>query len=83
MSYAIDGVATRLLGLVAATSALGLAALGAVLFLNADEAQASAMLANNPGSLDPLIEPAQQLLEAFAVSNLNTHKCSSPPSARS
>ena len=35
------------LALVAAAAALGLAALGAVLFLNADEAQTATVLANN------------------------------------
>ena len=39
---------------VPAAPALGLAALGAVLFLHADEAQAAAMLADDARSLDAL-----------------------------
>jgi hypothetical protein len=72
----------RLLRLVAAATSLGLAALGAILFLNADKTQASAVLPDNSGPLDTLVESAEQLLKAFAISKLNTHKCSSPPLAR-
>ncbi len=69
-----------LLGLVAASTALGLAALGPILFLNANEPQPTAILPDDPGSFDALIESPQLLLKALGVSNLNTHKCSSPPS---
>lgn len=74
--------AGALLGLVASASALGLAALGPILFLNANEPQSTAILTDDTGSLDSLVESPQQLLEAFGISNLNTHKCSSPPSSR-
>jgi len=73
--------ACELFRLVSPAPTLGLAALGAVLFLNADEPQTSPVLPDDSGSLDPLVESAQQLLEALGLSNLNTHKCSSPPSA--
>ena len=56
-----------------AAAALGLAALGAVLLLDADEAQAAAVLADDPGALDALVEAAKQLLEALRIANLNPH----------
>ena len=80
MSPAVQAIA--LLGLVASATALGLAALGPILFLNANEPPSTAILTDDTGSLDSLVESPQQLLEAFGISNLNTHKCSSPPSTR-
>jgi hypothetical protein len=49
---------------------------------HSDEPQSTAILADDTGTLDTLVESPEQLLKAFVVSNLNTHKCSSPPSAR-
>jgi hypothetical protein len=72
----------RLLGLIASASAFRLAALRPVLFLDADEPKTTAVLANDPGTLDALGEPSQQLLEALRLSHFNTHKYSSPPSMR-
>lgn len=65
---------TTLLGRSSTAAALGLSTLRPVLFLDADEAESAAMLTENPGALDGLIESTQQLLKAFAFSNLNTHK---------
>jgi hypothetical protein len=65
---------TTLLGRGSTATALGLTALRSVLFLDADEAESAAMLAEDTGALDGLIESTQQLLKAFAISNLNTHK---------
>ncbi len=62
-----------LLGLVAASTALGLAALGAALFLNADEAQTAAVLADDAGALDALVEAPEQLLEALGIALFNPH----------
>lgn len=45
------------LGLISATAALCLAALGAILFLGADKAQSPAMLANNARPFNALLEP--------------------------
>jgi len=61
------------LALVAATAALGLPALRAVLFLRADEAQTTAMLSDDARTLDTLGEPAEKLLEAFRLAEFNTH----------
>ena len=61
------------LALVAATAALGLPALRAVFFLRADEAQTTAMLADDARTLDTLGEPAEKLLEAFRLAEFNTH----------
>jgi hypothetical protein len=67
------------LALVAAAPALSLAALGTVFFLYRNEPQTTAMLPDDPGSLDALVESPEQLLKAFVVSNLDTHIRSSPP----
>jgi hypothetical protein len=61
------------LALVAAAAALGLATLGAILFLDADEAQAAAVLTDNTGALDPLGESLEELLEALGISQFNSH----------
>jgi hypothetical protein len=63
------GVALAALGSggVAATAALSLPALGSVLFLNADKAEAAPVLADDAGALDSLIETAKELLEPFRV----------------
>jgi hypothetical protein len=45
-----------LLGLVASASALGLAALGPILFLNANEPKPTAIFTDDTGSLDTLVE---------------------------
>ena len=65
-------------GRVASAAALGLAALGAVLFLDADEAQATTMLTDHTGTLDGLREALEQLVEALGVTHLNTHTRLSP-----
>ena len=61
------------LGLVSAAAALGLASLGAILFLSADEAQSSPMLADDAGALDALLEPSKQLIERLGILDLNPH----------
>jgi hypothetical protein len=71
-----------LLRLIASSTSLRLAALGPVLFLNADEAKTTAMFPDDAGSLDALREPPQQLFEAFRIPKFHTHKNSSPPSMR-
>ena len=58
---------------VAAAAALGLAALGAVLFLDADEAQPATMLANDAGALNALVETAEELIEALAFTEFCPH----------
>jgi hypothetical protein len=58
---------------VAAAAALSLAALGAVLFLDADEAQAATMLANHARALDAFVEATEELIEAFSLAELNPH----------
>jgi hypothetical protein len=58
---------------VAAAAALGLAALGAILFLDADEAQPAAMLADDARALDTLREAAEELIEALAVAEFYPH----------
>lgn len=68
-----------LLGLGAAAAALSLSALRAVLFLDADEAQTTSMLAEDSAALDGLIESTEKLIKALVISNLNTHKPESPP----
>lgn len=65
---------TTLLGRSSTAAALSLSALRPVLFLDADEAESATMLSEDTGALDGLIESTQQLLKAFALSNLNTHK---------
>ena len=72
-------VGSSLFGCGAAAAALGLTSLRSVLFLDADEAESSTMLTEDTGALDGLIESTKQLFEAFAISNLNTHKLESPP----
>jgi hypothetical protein len=76
-----SGIAYAMLALIAATATLGLAALRPVLFLRANEAQAAAMLANNAGSLDAFCEPAEKLLEAFRLTEFNTHALTHHPFA--
>jgi hypothetical protein len=61
------------LGGVAAAAALGLAALGPVLFLDADEAQAAPVLPDDSGSLNGFVETAKELLEPFGIANLYPH----------
>jgi hypothetical protein len=60
-------------GLVAAAAALRLAALGAILFLRADEAQATPVLANDAGPFNTLLESPKQLIERFGILDLNPH----------
>jgi hypothetical protein len=71
-----------LLCLIATSAALGLAAFGPILFLNADEPQSTPIFPDDAGSFDTLVESAQELLKVLGISKLNTHKCSSPPSSR-
>jgi hypothetical protein len=61
------------LALVAAAATLGLAALGAVLFLDANEAETTPVLTNNARSLDAFCEPAEKLLKAFRITEFNSH----------
>jgi hypothetical protein len=61
------------LALVAASATLGLAALGAVLFLDANEAETTPVLANNARTLDAFCEPAEKLLKAFRITEFNSH----------
>ncbi len=68
----------RLCGGGAAAAALGLAALRAVLFLNADEAQAAAVLADDAGALDTLLEAAEELVERLGIFDLNAHAAEPP-----
>jgi hypothetical protein len=49
----------RLAGLIPPAAAFSFAPLGAVFLLDADEAQAAAMLTDDAGALDALCEPAQ------------------------
>ena len=58
---------------VAAAAAFGLAALGAVLFLDADEAQAAAMLADDARTLDAFREAAEELIKALAFAKFYPH----------
>src|SRR5829696_1018326 len=58
---------------VAAAAALGLAALRPVFFLNADEAQAPAMLTNHARTLDPFRKAAEELIEALPFAEFNPH----------
>lgn len=58
---------------VAAAAALSLAALGAVLFLDTDEAQAATMFADNAGALDALVEAAEKLIKALPVTEFCPH----------
>ena len=58
---------------VAAATALGLAALRPVFFLNADEAQAPAMLADHARTLDPFGKAAEELIEALPFAEFNPH----------
>jgi hypothetical protein len=68
------------LALVAAAAALGLAALGAVFFLNAYKAKATAVLANNARPFDALREATEKLLKALRITELNTHALNHHPS---
>lgn len=61
------------LGLVPAAAALGLPALGAILFLRADETQATPVLTNDAGSFNTLLESPKQLIERFGILDLNPH----------
>src|SRR5688572_5570715 len=61
------------LGGVAAAAALGLAALGPVLFLNANEAQTAPVLPDDSGTLDGFVETAKELLEPFGITNFYPH----------
>ncbi len=65
--------------LVAAAAALGLATLGPVLFLHADEAETAPVFTDDPGALDALGEATEQLLEALGVAEFHTHTLFSPP----
>ena len=58
---------------VAAATALGLAALRPVFFLDADEAQAPAMLADHARTLDPFGKAAEELIEALPLAEFNPH----------
>src|SRR5688572_19238865 len=58
---------------VAAAAALGLAALRPVFFLDADEAQAPAMLADDARTLDPFGKAAEELIEALSFAEFNPH----------
>jgi hypothetical protein len=64
---------------VAAAAALSLAALGAVLFLDADKAQAATMLADHAGALDALVEASEELIEALPFAKFNPHAFSITP----
>jgi hypothetical protein len=61
------------LGGVPPAPALGLAALRPILFLHADEAQTTAVFPDDPGPLDPLGEPLQQLLKRLGFFQFDTH----------
>lgn len=74
-----DAYGNSLFGCGAAAAAFGFTSLRPVLFLDADEAQSAAMLTENTGALDGLIESTKELFKAFAISNLNTHRLKSPP----
>jgi hypothetical protein len=67
------GAINERLALVAAAATLGLAALGAVLFLDANEAETTSVLANNARTLDAFCEPAEKLLKAFRITDFNSH----------
>src|SRR5665811_1048248 len=67
------------LALIASTSTLSFSALGPILFLGGNESQTTAVLPDDPGSLDALVEPPQKLFKAFVISNFDTHIRSSPP----
>lgn len=71
--------AATLLGGCSTATALSLSALRSVLFLDADETESASVLAEDTAALDGLIESTKKLLEAFVISNLNTHKLKSPP----
>src|SRR5215213_7362541 len=58
---------------VAAAAALGLAALRTVFFLDADEAQAPAMLTDHARTLDPFGKAAEELIEALPFAEFNPH----------
>src|SRR5215204_3503177 len=58
---------------VAAAAALGLAALRPVFFLDADEAQAPAMLTDHARTLDPFGKAAEELIEALPFAEFNPH----------
>jgi hypothetical protein len=58
---------------VAAATALGLAALRPVFFLDADEAQAPAVLADDARTLDPFGKAAEELIEALPLAEFNPH----------
>ena len=75
----IDLAGLAMVVVLAAAAALGLTALGSVFFLHRNEPQTTAMLPDNTGPLDALVESPEQLLEAFVVSNFDTHIRSSPP----
>ena len=74
------GCTRERLALVAAAATLGLAALGAVFFLNTHEAKAAAMLANNARPLDALREASEKLFEALRITEFNTHALNHHPS---
>ena len=63
---------------VAAAAALGLAALRPVLFLNAYEAQAATVLADDPRPLDALREPPEEPIKALRFAELYVHTDNSP-----
>lgn len=58
---------------VSAATALGLAALGAVLFLHTDKAQPATMLANDARSFNTLIEATEELIEALSITDFSPH----------
>src|SRR5215204_3993428 len=58
---------------VAAATALGLAALRPVFFLDADEAQAPAVLADDARTLDPFGKAAEELIKALPLAEFNPH----------
>ncbi len=70
--------------LVSPAASLRLAALGAILFLDANEPQAPPVLPDDSGALDRLIEATQELIESFRLSHLDPHafRPSSPRRAR-
>ena len=61
------------LNLVPPAAALGLSALGAILFLRADKTQATPVLTNNAGPFNALLESAKQLIERFGILDLYPH----------
>ena len=69
----VVGPEERSLSCVSAAAALGLTALGAILFLRTDEAQTASMFPDNAGAFDALLETTEQLIERLGIFNLYPH----------